>query len=142
MMRKDRMREMVSVLPAADAVRERAAEGWRLVAVEWERDVEDSTPQSRVEVPYGLRVASDCMHLEEDPYEREVLVFIMDQICDDRKLSEIVKKLNERGLVTRHGAPWTAPAVFRLLPRTVEAGPQVFSSPAWIVGRASARTEL
>jgi len=40
---------------------------WRLVAVHWERDVPGEATEQAAwieEVPYGLRVADDCIHLE------------------------------------------------------------------------------
>ena len=131
----ERLRESVTALPSAEEVRAKGAQGWRLASIEWERDTA-GMPPARIEVPYGLRVAADGIHLEEDPAEREIMVLIMDQIVDDKKLSDIVSLLNKRGLVTRYGAPWTAAAVFRLLPRTVDAGPQVFSSADWVEMRA------
>ncbi len=58
--------------PSAEYFNTKAAEGWRLVAVEWERGAQPhGVPID--EVPFGLRVASDCKRLEEDPGELEVL---------------------------------------------------------------------
>jgi Recombinase len=88
-----------------------------------------------IPVPYGLRVASDCIHLEEHPDEKLTLMLIMDLIVDDKPLSEIAISLNARGLRTRAGNDWTPVAIFNLLPRTVDAGPHMFTSSAWVEHR-------
>lgn len=88
-----------------------------------------------IPVPYGLRVAGDCIHLEEHPEEKVTLLLIMDLIVDDRPLSEIAIRLNSRGLRTREGHEWTPVAIFNLLPRTVDAGPRMFTSDAWVEHR-------
>ncbi len=89
----------------------------------------------REEVPYGMRVAADCKFLEEDPAESEVLVSMMDLIVADNPLSQVAAELNRKGYRTRHGAPWTASAVFNMIPRLVEVGPRVFSSEEWVALR-------
>lgn len=94
-------------------------------------------PTDLIPVPYGLRVAADCVHLEEHPEEKRTLMLIMDLIVDDKPLSEIAVSLNDRGLRTRAGHAWTPAAIFNLLPRTVDAGPRIFSSDAWAEYRQS-----
>ena len=86
---------------------------------------------SQIPVPYGLRVAGDCVHLEDHPDEKQTLMLIMDLIVADVPLSQIALRLNDRGLRTRAGQEWTPVAIFNLLPRTVEAGPSMFASDAW-----------
>jgi len=83
------------------------------------------------EIPYGLRVASDCTRLEENPSEREILVQMMELIVQDNSVSEVAKELTGKGLRTRGGQPWTPVAVFNMLPRLIEVGPKIFSSEEW-----------
>jgi len=107
----------------------RLKEGWRLVAVHWEREVESEQldqPQWVEEVPFGLRVADDCMHLEEDPIERRTIEMMLKLISRDKSMSQIAKELNTHGLRTRNGGPWTQTAVFNMLPRLIEAAPQIW----------------
>jgi hypothetical protein len=125
-----RIRERVSAIPSAEAVQQRASQGWRLVAVEWERDVPNDQPDQQ-EPPFGMRIASDCAHLEDDPVEREVLMTAIQNIVHDRPPTEVADDLNRLGYRTRHGAPWTAVSVFKLLPRMIEAGPRIFSTDEW-----------
>jgi hypothetical protein len=42
----ERVRDVMSGVPNADYLNEKAAEGWRLVAVEWERDMEGVTEET------------------------------------------------------------------------------------------------
>jgi recombinase len=104
-------------------------EGWRLIAVHWERDVEDATPEAArwtEEVPYGLRVADDCVHLEEDPAERPALELMLKLISSDKSMSQIARELNDQKLRNRNGTPWTQTAVFNMLPRLIEAAPHLW----------------
>jgi len=70
----DRMRERVSILPTLTYLSRMHDVGWSLVALEWEREVEVSgeprEPEAQTEseeIPFGLRIARDCRHLEDDP---------------------------------------------------------------------------
>lgn len=123
----ERLHEVLSGPLTEHYVRERAQDGWRLVAVEWERESPGEGVRRgwREEVPYGLRVAEDCMHLEENPTEREVLELMLDFIAMDRTLSQVAEELNRQGYGTRHGPKWTQEAVFNMLPRLIEAAPQI-----------------
>jgi hypothetical protein len=134
----ERERQTVSGLPSLDELVERATAGWSLVALEWQREISRPAQPARtpaVELPYGLRVSSDGLHLEENPEERRVLMSIMNSIVDDRPLSHAATELNRAGLTTREGADWTPAAVFDLLPRTIEMGPRIFSSAEWVSQR-------
>jgi hypothetical protein len=139
-MAKQRMREVVWEFPSEILLRQRASEGWRLAGLEWEREAADGVPSTlddSLEVPYGLQVAADGVHLVDNPAERAALMVMMDLIADDAPLSEVVAALNKRGMVTRAGASWTAPEVFNLLPRMVETGPRIFARQDWIAQRES-----
>jgi hypothetical protein len=112
---------------------ERQKDGWKLAGVEWERLVEDAglgEARQTEEVPYGLRVAGDCQHLEENPVEREVLELMLGLIAADRALSKVAEALNRGGYRTRSGVLWTQTAVFDLLPRLIEAAPRLRRIPA------------
>jgi hypothetical protein len=138
-MAKQRLREVLTTPLTAEYVTRRAEEGWAPVAVEWERESAAAgvpPPDVVEEIPYGLQVAGDCHHLEENPAEREVLLVIMEQIVQDEPLSKVAAELNRRGHRTRQGIKWSPVAVFNLLPRLIEAGPRIFSSEEWTERRA------
>jgi hypothetical protein len=131
-MAKKRMREVVDGVPGPDYLGEKMEKGWRLVALEWEREAEDSDQAPREEVPFGLKVADDCVHLEEDPVERQALRLMLDLIVDDEiPLSRVTNELNQRGYRTRSGSKWTQAAVFDMLPRLIESAPRIFSTDEW-----------
>jgi len=115
-------------------LKQRLEEGWKPVAIEWEREVESlaaghSAPGP--EVPFGLRVAGDCSHLEENPTEREVLFQIMELTSRTAPTPASPRSLNRRGFRTRHGNRWTPVSVFQMLPRLIEAGPGILNSDEW-----------
>ena len=87
MAKHERVRDFLSAAPSADYFREKQQEGWRLVSVEWERG--SAGPAIPVEeVPFGLRVATDCRRLEENPDETQVLILMMETIVQDGPLSQ------------------------------------------------------
>jgi hypothetical protein len=53
-------------------------------------------------------------------------------IVADLPISAAAEEMNRQGFRMRDGLPWTAVAVFDLLPRLIESGPRMFTSPAWI----------
>jgi hypothetical protein len=133
---KERVRENVSRLPSLEHLVERAADGWKLTALEWERD--SLTPPTHpadppVEaIPFGLRVSDDCTGLAENLTEREIIIAALDMIVEDRPLSQVADALNRRGYQTRDGKEWTPSALFVLLPRMIQMGPRVLTSNDWI----------
>ncbi len=129
MARVERVREVLSSPLTPEYVQYKAQTGWKPVAVEWER--ESAGVEGAVEVPFGLQVASDCVHLEENPAEMEILMAVMELIVQDQPLSRVAEELNRRGTRTRRGLKWGPVEVFELLPRLVEAGPRIFTSQAW-----------
>jgi Recombinase len=111
--------------------RTKLKEGWKLVALEWQREVEGDAPRQALwieEVPYGLRVADDCLHLQENPVERRTLELMLRLISSDKSMSQIAEELNRQGLHTRQGTAWSKTAVFDMLPRLIEAAPQIWRS--------------
>ena len=134
MARIERIREVVTGPVDMEQLRQKTEAGWKLVALEWRREIQGEEAESTIimeEIPYGLRVASDCTRLEENPGEREILVQMMELIVQDHSVSEVAKELTGKGLHTRGGQPWTPVAVFNMLPRLIEVGPKIFSSEEW-----------
>jgi hypothetical protein len=135
MARKERVRETMTALPTLEHLVERVEKGWKLVAIEWERETASATepvPGQVVEqIPFGLRVADDCSGLVEDPSEKEMVILALDMIVDDQPLSQVAEELNCRGYRTRDSQLWTPTALFVLLPRMIEIGPRLFSSSDW-----------
>jgi hypothetical protein len=138
-----RIRDLITGELTLDYFMRRSAEGWKLVSVEWVREVEGTVPipekvlSTSVEVPYGLQVSHEGEYLEENPLEATVLMLILEQIVKEKRISEIASQLNLAGYRTREGTPWGPTAVFNLLPRLIEAGPSVLKSAAWRERRAS-----
>ena len=137
-----RVRDLVAGPLTQEELHRRTAEGWRLVALEWEREVpvEDAGTPPLPEVPFGLKVAGDCAHLEDDPAEREVLFAMMELTIQDGPYWSIANELNQRGYRTREGNSWTPVSVFQMLPRLIEVGPKIFGSEEWQQRRNKART--
>jgi hypothetical protein len=133
MARSERVREVLSSPLTPEYLKYKADGGWKPVAVEWEREA--PAAEGAVEVPFGLQVAADCKHLEENPAELEVLTLTMELIVQDRPISYVADELNQRGFRTRKGAKWGPVEVFALLPRLVEVGPQIFTSRDWAARR-------
>jgi hypothetical protein len=142
----DRIREKVSILPTSQYLSKMHDAGWSLVALEWEREVEVSgelevsgeslepkvAPGSE-EIPFGLRVASDCRHLEDDPLEMETLKLLTEMIVQDVSFQSMADALNAHGHRTRDGRPWNAASVFKLTPRLIEVAPRILSTAEWEV---------
>ena len=134
MAKVERIREVVTGSVDLDYVRQKTEAGWKLVAMEWRREIAGDESNEAVlveEIPYGLRVASDCSPLEADPQERSVLVQMMELIVQDYSITLVASELNKRGLRTRSGGFWTPVSVFNMLPRLIEVGPNIFSSDDW-----------
>jgi hypothetical protein len=134
MTRIERIRELVTGSVDVEYMKKKTEAGWKLVALEWRREIEGDERQEHVmveEIPYGLRVAADCSRLEEDPEERAVLIQMMELIVQDYSVSQVATELNKKGLRTRSGTYWTPVSVFNMLPRLIEVGPRIFSSDEW-----------
>jgi hypothetical protein len=135
MAKTERVREVLTEPLDPEYLRRRTEAGWRLVAVEWQRQLDDEAQRASTlteDVPFGLRVAADCSHLEEDPTERQVLMLMMDLIVQDHPLSKVAEELNQQGFQTRQRSKWNPVAVFNMLPRLIEVGPRIFSSEEWL----------
>jgi len=144
MAKKERTHETVDGLPSLELLTERVQAGWKLVGLEWEREApgegaetrEPGAPRSWTEeIPYGLRVSDDCARLVEAPAELEIITIALDMIVEDCPLSRVAEELNLRGYRMRDGNPWGPGALFKLLPRMIQVGPQLFSSERWTARR-------
>jgi hypothetical protein len=132
MAKVERIREMLSGPLDPERVRQRAAAGWRLAVVEWEREVQGTEARPATEeIPYGLRVGDDCSHLVENPAETQALIRMLDGIVQDQPFSKVADELNLGGFRTRSGSKWEAVTVFNMLPRLIQVGPRIFSSEEW-----------
>ncbi len=140
----ERMRQVVSGDFRLEDLQHRLEEGWKPVAIEWERPVAVQVVPTAdgPEVPFGLQVAGDCAHLEENPAEREVLFQIMELTIQDGPYSGIAEELNRRGFRTRQGKRWTPVSVFQMLPRLIDAGPSILNSEEWQQRRQRLRANL
>src|SRR5262249_23217928 len=132
------MRDVVSSWPSYEYVKNHEAAGWRLVAVEWQREVDgESTEPVAVahglmeEIPYGTRIASDCLHLQDNPTEMQILNHLAEMIVQDVSYTHMAESLNQRGFRTREGKTWTSLAVFKLTPRLIEVAPRILSGAEW-----------
>ena len=138
MPRVERVREVLSGPLSSSYIEKKSVEGWKPVAVVWEREVEGDAPEPAniaEPVPYGLKISEDCLRLEQDIVEKEALVVMLEMIIQDKSLSVIAEALNARGFRTRINTTWTPGSVFDTLPRLIEVGPRVFTSEEWVVRR-------
>jgi hypothetical protein len=131
------IRDVVTGEVSLEYFARRFAEGWKIANIEWFREAPaetHATVSQQSEMPYGLRVAGNCV-IEENPLESTVLLLILEQIIREKRITEIALALNEQGYVTRGGTAWTPTDVFNLLPRLIEAGPSLLKSSAWLERR-------
>src|SRR5205085_11156650 len=92
-MARERVRERIGGMPTPDYFRVRADAGWKLVAVESARE-SDSPPPGEEEVPYGIRVPSDCAHLDYDTGEMPVMTPIIGPITQAHSVGRLAHALN------------------------------------------------
>jgi len=138
MAKVERIREVLSEPLSSEYLKQKAEAGWKPVAVEWQRELPPGVEPAGTlveDVPYGLRIAEDGKRLEENPAEKQALMVMMEQIVLDNPLSIIADELNRRGFRTRNGLNWSAISVFNMLPRLIDAGPQLLSGEEWIQRR-------
>jgi hypothetical protein len=131
----ERIRDVMSGPLDPELTRQRSAAGWKMVSIEWRRELPESespTPGAfHQDIPYGLRISDDCQRLEVDPLENRTLMLMMELLVQDFPYSSIVSDLNEKGLRMRDGRPWTRIAVFNMTPRLIEVGPRLFETDEW-----------
>jgi len=136
MRRTERIRQSASGTLTWDEIQKLQSQGWRLVALEWERDTPEGEAASAAaraheDPPFGLRVAEDASTLVEERSETEAMVAMMELIIQDGPYSSIAEELNRRGYRTREGSKWSPVSVFEMLPRLIDMGPRILSSENW-----------
>jgi len=135
MAKTERLRDVLSGSPTLEYLNQMGASGWKLVALEWQRetdeDVAETLPEME-EVPYGLQVADDGRHLMENAAEMRILTGAVNMFVDDFPVSRVAEELNRLGYRNRQGDRWTPAAVFQLVPRMIEAGPKIFAKEDWV----------
>jgi len=134
MHRTERIRQTESGQLTWDQIKNFQNQGWRLIALEWERRVpeaETSDAGDHEAPPFGLRVSPDCSSLVEDLSENETLLAMMELIIQDGPYSSVAEELNRRGYRTREGSKWSPVSVFEMLPRLIDAGPRILASKNW-----------
>ena len=135
MNRTERIRQSASGQLTWDEIKNLQDQGWRLIALEWERQAPEETAGShasdRQPPPFGLCVAPDCSSLVEDVNENETLLAMMELIIQDGPYSAVAEELNRRGYRTREGSKWSPVSVFEMLPRLIDAGPRILASKNW-----------
>lgn len=138
MPRTERIREAFDRPLDLSYLRERERAGWRLVGLEWERDLEGDdarAPKLLQEAPFGSQVSGDCEHLEENLPEMQFLFSMMELIIQDISLTKVAEELNKKGFRTRKGTEWGPVAVFNMLPRLIEVTPKILGSDEWVERR-------
>lgn len=134
MAKVERVRQVLSSPFGAEDIKNQTEQGWKIVAIEWEREVPEvgarAVPAGE-EAPFGLQVAKDSDQLEVNPTEREALFLMMELTVQEGPYSRIADELNRRGFRTRQGFKWTPVSVFQMLPRLIEVGPRIFSTEEW-----------
>ena len=130
----ERIRQVLSSPFGAEEFRNQTEQGWKVVAIEWERELAEELPQTpppEEEPPFGLQVSKDNEQLEVNPTEREALFLMMELTVQEGPYSRIAEELNRRGFRTRQGRNWSPVSVFQMLPRLIEVGPRIFSTEEW-----------
>ncbi|MGD0693443.1 MAG: recombinase family protein [Terriglobia bacterium] len=138
MAKVERIREVLREPLSPEYLKERMDEGWRPVAVEWQRESVSAGAEPGTlseDVPFGLRIADDGKHLVENPAEKQALMLIMEKVVLDSPFSEIAAELNRQGFRTRQGFNWNEATVFDMLPRLIDAGPQLLAGDEWVERR-------
>jgi len=132
----ERIRDVISGPLDSEVIRQRNAAGWKMVSIEWRRELPASESPTQgafnEDIPYGLRISDDCQRLEVDPTENRTLMLMMELLVQDFPYSSVVSDLNEKGLRMRDGRPWTRVAVFNMTPRLIEVGPRLFETDEWL----------
>ncbi len=129
--RTHRERQVLSTPLAEQEMKERAEQGWRMVAVEWEREVPVTDAVSAESIPFGLQLSPKTALVELNPVEWQALILMMEMTVQEGPYWRIAEELNRRGFRTREGKRWTSISVFQMLPRLIEVGPRIFATDEW-----------
>lgn len=134
------LRDEIQSPVSLDYFQNRMADGWTLKAIEWEKAGEEAGPelQEKIPAPYGIAIVPETARLQPKTEEVEVLQTILELIVVEKGVSHIAAELNNRGFATRSGKAWTSTAVFNLLPRLIEAAPDILKREDWQLRRNKA----
>ncbi len=138
----EKFRQVLSGSLDLNALQQRIQDGWKLVALEWERPAATSGEPARPrlqETPFGSQVALKAPSLEENPAEMDILLRMMELIIQEVPYSYVADELNRAGFRTRAGRKWSPISVFEMLPRLIDVGPAIFSSGEWVRRKGSGR---
>src|SRR5580698_1029652 len=97
-----RLRDVLTGSPTLEYLNHMTASGWRLIALEWERDSDSPESESpvpamqEIEVPYGMQISEDGWHLIESAAEMRVLMSAINMIVDDYSMSGVADELNRQ----------------------------------------------
>jgi hypothetical protein len=132
----ERVRQVLSSPFGPEEFAEQTSQGWRVVAIEWERELpavqEEELPlKPGEETPFGLQISKESAQLEENPTEREALFLMMELTVEEGPYTRIAEELNRKGFRTRQGSRWNPVSVFQMLPRLIEVGPKIFATDEW-----------
>ena len=84
---------------------------------------------------FGLRTIARI--LNDDPAESSVLALLLELVREEGPFSRIADTLNTQGFRTRRGTKWTEVDVFKLLPRLIDAAPDLRRTKSKAVNRDS-----
>jgi hypothetical protein len=134
------LRDEIESPVSLDYFQKRTAGGWKLKAIEWEKESEEfaSASPDGIPSPYGIAVVPETARLQPKTEEVEVLQTILELIVVEKGIAHIAEELNSRGYSTRSGKPWTSSAVFNLLPRLIETAPDILKTEDWQARRSRA----
>jgi hypothetical protein len=134
------LRDEIESPVSLDYFQKRTASGWKLKAIEWEKESEEtaSALPDGVPSPYGIALVPETARLQPKADEVEVLQTILELIVVEKGVAHIAAELNSRGYSMRSGKAWTSSAVFDLLPRLIETAPDILKSKDWQARRSRA----
>ena len=68
-------------------------------------------------IPFGMKLSDDGVHLEQDPKEQEIMMYMQQLRRDGYSITKASAYLNERKLFNRGGIPWGRSSFFRISSR-------------------------
>ncbi len=126
--------DLVSLSESIDTTSATGKMFFRLMAVlaEFERDLLSERTKGALDhkrsqgervgqVPYGMRLAADGVHLEPHPGEAEVLAKVVAWASCGRTVAAITRELNDREVRAKHGGRWSTRVVGRIVARATSA---------------------
>ena len=81
------LRDSVQHPVSLDYFQERLSAGWKLKAIEWEKEVEaapEAAPPPDHAAPYGLEIVPDASRLRQNPHEVGILMTILELIVVEK----------------------------------------------------------